>query len=75
MSQREKFIRKVGIHDYTTYGSDAKSILRKAWLIGKITHDLADDVGHFPHYHSSKGFVNLGGKDVHMHSFYGEALR
>ena len=61
---------KAGIHNYTTYAQDAKYIIGRVWWFDKITHDQPSKIGEFPHYHSSKGYVN----NYHMHSFYGTAL-
>lgn len=58
-----------GIHNYTTYASDAKSVIGSAWLFDRIYKDPAHGPGQFRHYHSSVGYA-MG---YHMHSFYGAA--
>ncbi len=61
---------KAGIHDYTTYASDARSVISSVWWFDKVYHESAHGIGMFAHYHSNKGYVN----GYHMHSFYGSVL-
>lgn len=45
-----------------------RSITSRVWWIDKIKHDNFSIFRESPLYHSSRGYVMVSGKSIHMHS-------